>query len=148
MRTTGPTMPKPARADAYPNLDAFRTGNTRGDATLRRAAIGMLRQRRRRMQWNVIGACVSDLSTTITEFIEMNFVPDGAVLDPSAPFEESGLLDSAATLELVLYLEERFEISVRDEEVTPENLGSVQAVVRYLERKQTGALVGGVNGTR
>lgn len=91
---------------------------------------------------------VSDLQTTITEFIQMNFVPDGAEIDVNTTFEESGLLDSAATLELVLYLEERFDITVHDEEVTPEHLGSVRAVVRYLEGKSRGAMVGAADGAR
>ena len=48
---------------------------------------------------------------------------------------ETGLLDSAAIMELVMWLETRFDISIDQADLTIENLGSVNAMVDYLERQ-------------
>lgn len=45
------------------------------------------------------------------------------------------VVDSTGVVELVVFLQERFEITVEDEEVTTENLGSVQNTVAFIERK-------------
>jgi acyl carrier protein len=44
------------------------------------------------------------------------------------------VVDSTGVVELVVFLQERFNINVEDEEVTTENLGSVRAVIAYLRR--------------
>ena len=44
-------------------------------------------------------------------------------------------LDSIATLELVVALEEEFQVSIDEGEITPEMLESVNAIQAYLEGK-------------
>lgn len=51
------------------------------------------------------------------------------------PLLEKGILDSTGVLELVGFIEETFSFSVEDEELVPGNLGSVENIVRYVERK-------------
>jgi acyl carrier protein len=48
------------------------------------------------------------------------------------------VIDSTGVLELVNFLQERFAITVEDEEVNPENLSSVNNLVAYVERKLNG----------
>ncbi len=38
-------------------------------------------------------------------------------------------------MELILFLEEEFNISVNDDEMLPENLDSIDQLFHYLERK-------------
>ena len=45
------------------------------------------------------------------------------------------VIDSTGVVELVVFLQERFEITVGDDEVTTENLGSVQNAVAFIEKK-------------
>jgi acyl carrier protein len=45
------------------------------------------------------------------------------------------VVDSTGVVELVVFLQEHFEVTVEDEEVNPENLGSVQNAVAFIERK-------------
>jgi len=74
----------------------------------------------------------------IREFIVENFLfgtDDG--LEDEASFLEGGIIDSTGILELVAYLEEQFGISVKDEELIPENLDSINNVVAYVNRKTT-----------
>jgi len=46
-----------------------------------------------------------------------------------------GVIDSTGVLELVDFLEERYEIKVEDEEVIPDNLDSVKNIATYVARK-------------
>ena len=45
------------------------------------------------------------------------------------------VIDSTGALELVIFLQEHFGISVGDEDVVPENLDSVKSVVAYVAKK-------------
>lgn len=46
-----------------------------------------------------------------------------------------GLIDSTGVLELVDFLEEHFEIKVKDEEVSPDNLDSLNNIAAYVVKK-------------
>ena len=56
-------------------------------------------------------------------------VPDGELLI------ENGVLTSLQTVELVTFLEERFDIIVEDEEFDEENFGSVEAIAELVASK-------------
>ena len=45
------------------------------------------------------------------------------------------VVDSTGVVEFVVFLQERFEITVEDDEVKAENLGSVQNAIAFIERK-------------
>ncbi len=45
---------------------------------------------------------------------------------------ETGLLDSAAIMELIVWLETRFDVEIDQGDLTIENFGSVNAMVDYL----------------
>ena len=45
------------------------------------------------------------------------------------------VIDSTGVIELVVFVQERFTISVDDAEVTTDNLGSVKNVVAFIEKK-------------
>lgn len=47
---------------------------------------------------------------------------------------ETGLLDSAGIMELIVWYETRFELSIDQADLTIENFGTVNAMVEYLAR--------------
>lgn len=61
---------------------------------------------------------------------------DGALADDHS-FLDKGIIDSTGILELIMFLEEHYRISVTDEEMLPENLDSVTNLVRFVERKRS-----------
>ena len=65
------------------------------------------------------------------------FTDDGSKLADNASFLETGLLDSTGILEIILFVEETFGIKVTDDEMVPDNLDSIDALVAFVERKQT-----------
>jgi acyl carrier protein len=62
-------------------------------------------------------------------------VTGGRDVSPDEPLIENGVLTSLQTVELVTYLEERFDIIVEDEEFDEENFGSVEAIASLVASK-------------
>ena len=58
-------------------------------------------------------------------------------LEDNSSFLEEGIIDSTGILELVVFLEETYSISVEDRELVPENLDSLNNIEAYLKRKNT-----------
>ena len=56
-------------------------------------------------------------------------------LSDEASFLESGIVDSTGVLEIVMFLEQRFGIKVKDEELVPENLDSIRNIASFVTRK-------------
>jgi acyl carrier protein len=51
-------------------------------------------------------------------------------------FLENGVIDSMNVIELVLYVEETFNIQVNDEDITPANFDSVRNLSNFIREKQ------------
>jgi acyl carrier protein len=84
---------------------------------------------------------VDELKSKIRAFVVENFMfGDGDGLCDDTSFVENGIVDSTGILELVEFLESEFSISIADEELVPENLGSIDVVCGFLERKNAGPL--------
>lgn len=90
------------------------------------------------------------MSTTvdaIRAFIFENFLFDvnnnGLQNDDS--LLAKGIIDSTGVLELVEWLEDKFGITVEDEELVPENLDSVNYLAAFIARKKNISLSGRVN---
>jgi methoxymalonate biosynthesis acyl carrier protein len=62
-------------------------------------------------------------------------VTGGREVSPDEPIIESGVLTSLQTVELVTFLEERFDIFVEDEEFDEENFGSIEAIAGLVANK-------------
>jgi acyl carrier protein len=73
---------------------------------------------------------------TVREFIVENFLfGDGSQLQDDTSFMESGIIDSTGILELITFLEEKYEIKIEDDELIPENLDNLQNVARFVGHK-------------
>ena len=53
-------------------------------------------------------------------------------------FLDCGILDSTGILQLIALLGEEFGVSVRDEEITPDNLDSIDRVAAFVRHKRNG----------
>lgn len=77
---------------------------------------------------------MSGLKDKIRSFVIENFLfDDNGDLEDNTSFLEHGIIDSTGILELVAFIEETFKITVKDEELIPENLDSIANVVRYIQ---------------
>lgn len=57
-------------------------------------------------------------------------------LDGADSLLEAGIIDSTGVLELVAFLEETYGVEVSDDEMVPENLDSIDNLVRYVAKKR------------
>ncbi len=72
----------------------------------------------------------------IRKFIHENFILDEeAHLKDEDSLLEKGVIDSTGVLELVAFIEEKYGITVEDEELTPENLDSIRNIARFIWQK-------------
>jgi acyl carrier protein len=73
----------------------------------------------------------------LREFVINNFLfgQGGNGLSNDDSFLEKGIIDSTGVLELVAFLEEKFQITLQDEELVPANLDSINYLVGFLQRK-------------
>jgi len=73
----------------------------------------------------------------IRRFIVENFLygHDDGVLDNDSSLLENGVIDSTGILELVSFIEEKYVISIKDEELIPENFDSIGKISTFIERK-------------
>jgi acyl carrier protein len=62
-------------------------------------------------------------------------VTGGRDVPENEPIIENGVLTSLQTVELVMFLEDRFGIMVEDEELDEENFGSVNAIAGLVASK-------------
>lgn len=59
-------------------------------------------------------------------------------IDPSENLLSKGIVDSHGVTELVGFLEERYGISVGDDDLTPENFESVARIEAFVQGKRPG----------
>jgi acyl carrier protein len=80
---------------------------------------------------------VEDCKSRIRAFIEENFLfgAEEEVTDETSLLDE-GYIDSTSVLEIVGFLEDEFSLSVQDEELVPDNFGSIANLVAYVTKKQ------------
>lgn len=75
----------------------------------------------------------------VRHFITENFLfsEERKVADTDS-FLENGIIDSTGVLEVVSFVEDTFNIKVKDEEMIPENLDSISNLVSFINKKQNG----------
>jgi len=78
---------------------------------------------------------MSDVERDVRDFISTNFILDGEVLAVDDSLTSHGVLDSMGVLELIMFIEERYSMKVPDEDTLPENLDSVERIVRYVQQR-------------
>jgi acyl carrier protein len=80
---------------------------------------------------------MSAVNSKVREFIKDNFMyrDDRADLADTESLLDAGLIDSTGILELVAFIETEFSIQMADTDIVPDNLDSVDTIVRYVEGK-------------
>ena len=72
----------------------------------------------------------------IKEFFKDNFMIDTEEgISDDESLLEKGVIDSTGVLELVSFIEEKYQIKVEDEELIPENLDSFNNIEKYINSK-------------
>ncbi len=84
---------------------------------------------------------MDDVKNTVHDYILREFLPgeDPSELTDDTPLITGGILDSISTLKLVVFLEERFGVSLEAFEAGADHLDSVGSIAELIERKKGAA---------
>jgi acyl carrier protein len=80
---------------------------------------------------------MADHKAALRQYIQDNIImgSNGTKFADGDSFMELHILDSTGFLELISHLEEIYGIAVKDEEMVPENLDSLDAIDAFVARK-------------
>lgn len=78
-----------------------------------------------------------NIENIVRNFIIDNFLfeEDGSLTNEMSLIED-GIIDSTGIMELVAFLEDNFGLCVKDEELVPENLSSIQNISVFIKSKR------------
>jgi acyl carrier protein len=72
----------------------------------------------------------------LREFIATNFLfSEEFALGDADSFLHTGIVDSTGVLQIILFLEERYKITLSDDEIVADNLDSIQRLKVFIDRK-------------
>ena len=81
---------------------------------------------------------MASIETEVRQYILDNFLFGRTEVEVSsdASFLDLGIIDSTGVLELVTFLEDKYQIKIEDEELVPANLDSLNGITRFVEAKR------------
>jgi len=84
---------------------------------------------------------MADIKGQVRNYISENFVmgSNAAKFADGDSFLDLHIIDSTGFLELITFLEEKFDIQIEDDEMVPENLDSLNNIDAYIGRKLAAA---------
>ena len=80
---------------------------------------------------------LDEVRQTLRHFILENYLfsDDQNLLKDDDSFLDGGILDSMGILELIEYLDEGLGIKVEGDELVPDNLDSINSLIKFISRK-------------
>lgn len=76
-----------------------------------------------------------DIKNKLRNFVKETFLVGDEDLNDSESFMQTGIIDSTGVLELASFVEQEFNITIEDDEMTPSNLDSIDNLAGFLARK-------------
>ncbi len=80
-----------------------------------------------------------NIASEILSYIRTQLSTDVAHIDLDCNLWTEGYLDSTAILELILWLESSYNITVQNEELTPENFATLRNIEEFVQRSMARA---------
>ncbi len=68
--------------------------------------------------------------------VDTCYLSDPSELTDDVSLIDSGIVDSTGMLDVILFIETEFQISVQDSETTPDNLETIARIASYVDRKR------------
>ncbi len=76
----------------------------------------------------------ASVTAEIEEFLR-NVAPDVGPVDSGVDLIEAEVIDSLGIVQLISFLEEKYSITIDDDDLDPENFRSVDRIVLFVEEK-------------
>jgi acyl carrier protein len=79
-----------------------------------------------------------DIQKTVRDFIQKNFIFDpNTVLANDESLLGAGVIDSTGVLELIGFLEDKFQLQFGDDELVAENFDTIVKISAFVQNKLT-----------
>jgi acyl carrier protein len=80
---------------------------------------------------------IDSVDSVLRSYLSENYMFRESIdsLDADTSLIGSGAIDSFGILSLVTFLEDRYEITITDDDVVPENLDTLSRLEQFVERK-------------
>lgn len=80
-----------------------------------------------------------DIKEKVGDFIKSNLISfdDDLSIDDDDNIFEAGFVDSSAAIQLVVFVEEAFNIQVTDDDLDLINFSTINRIVQFINRKTT-----------
>ena len=77
----------------------------------------------------------------VRDFILENylFTTDTSALGVDDSLLDNGVVDSSGMMEIIFFIEEKLGVAMRDDEMTPNNLDSVNKIAKFVQGKLGGS---------
>ena len=79
-----------------------------------------------------------EVTSRVRAYITENFLymrPNFTIGDDDSLLG-NGIIDSMGVIEVITFIQQEFEITIDDEDITEENLGTLAAIARYVVQKK------------
>ena len=80
-----------------------------------------------------------DVEAVVRRFLTTELGKDMSQVGVDDSMLESGTIDSIGVMQLVAFLGKTFEITVEDDDLTPENFDTIGAIAAFVARRQAAA---------
>ncbi len=88
------------------------------------------------------------IADEVKGYIRTQLAADITDIDLDRNLWTEGYLDSTAILELILWLESTFNITIENEELTPENFATIRNIEEFVQRSSASQVANGTGPAR
>ena len=75
----------------------------------------------------------AQIRTDVKKFIETNITAGGFLIEPNTPLSDAGI-DSFSIVEIILFIERKYGVSIPNEDMLPENFKTIDAVANTVKK--------------
>jgi acyl carrier protein len=82
---------------------------------------------------------MESIEETLRTYIAQNLLysSNGFPYSDQASFLENGIVDSMNVMEIVMFVEGKYDLKIQDSEILPDNFDSVSRLADFIRRKQS-----------
>ena len=77
----------------------------------------------------------NEIENKLLDYITENFLVERSEIMLNRSLIDEGIIDSTGLVEIIAFIEDEFLITVGEDQMTKDNLGSVIKIVNFIERE-------------
>ena len=74
------------------------------------------------------------IKEALVDFISLQFYVDKEDIEIDKSLVDTGIIDSIGLIEIAAYIEREYSIKVEESQMTKENFGSVEKIVKFIQK--------------